>query len=60
MHALQARLEADLAKLNADRAARQDDLDRETATVDALNAAVTRLDDQLSVCLLYTSDAADE
>jgi murein DD-endopeptidase MepM/ murein hydrolase activator NlpD len=48
-HALQTHLEADLAKLNTDRAARQDDLDRENATVDALNAAVTQLDDQLSV-----------
>jgi len=48
-HALQTHLEADLAKLNTDRAARQDDLDRENATVDALNAAVTQLDDQLTV-----------
>ncbi len=48
-HALQARLEADLAKLNAERGARQDDLDRENATVDALNLAVTQLNAQLSL-----------
>jgi murein DD-endopeptidase MepM/ murein hydrolase activator NlpD len=48
-HALQARLEADLAKLNAERGARQDDLDRENATVDALNLAVTQLNARLSL-----------
>ncbi|MDQ6919803.1 MAG: peptidoglycan DD-metalloendopeptidase family protein, partial [Candidatus Dormibacteraeota bacterium] len=48
-HTLQARLEADLAKLNKDRAARQDDLDRESSIVDALNAVVTQLDSQLSL-----------
>jgi murein DD-endopeptidase MepM/ murein hydrolase activator NlpD len=48
-HALQAHLEADLAKLNADRGARQDDLDKENATVDALNTAVSQLDSQLGV-----------
>lgn len=47
-HALQTRLEADLAKLQADRQARQDDLDRETNTLDLLNANLASLQEVMS------------
>lgn len=47
-HALQARLEADLAKLQTLRQARQDDLDRENGTLDLLNANLSALDDVMS------------
>lgn len=48
-HALQARLEADLLKLQRDRAARQADLDRENATRDRLTASLNTLTDLMSV-----------
>jgi murein DD-endopeptidase MepM/ murein hydrolase activator NlpD len=48
-HALQARLENDLAKLQADRGARQADLDQQTANETALEDAMSRLDGQLNV-----------
>jgi murein DD-endopeptidase MepM/ murein hydrolase activator NlpD len=47
-HALQARLEADLLKLQTDRAARQADLDRENATRDRLVASLSTLSDLMS------------
>lgn len=47
-HALQVKLEADLAKLQALLAARQADLDRENATLDLLNANLSSLDDAIS------------
>jgi murein DD-endopeptidase MepM/ murein hydrolase activator NlpD len=47
-HALQAKLEADLAKLQTLRQARQDDLDRENGTLDLLNANLSALDDVMS------------
>ena len=47
-HALQARLEADLLKLQADRAARVADLDRENATKDQLVTSLSTLSDLMS------------
>src|SRR5207253_1177987 len=47
-HALQTRLVADLAKLQADRPARQNDLDRESATLDLLNANLSSLEEVMS------------
>ncbi len=47
-HALQARLEADLAKLQADRAARLAALDRENSARDNLVASLSALDDVMS------------
>ena len=47
-HALQARLEADLAKLQADRTARLADLDRENRVHDQLLASFTAMDDLMS------------
>jgi len=47
-HTLQKKLEADLAKLQAERAARQADLDRENATHDLLVANLSALDDMIS------------
>jgi murein DD-endopeptidase MepM/ murein hydrolase activator NlpD len=47
-HALQSRLEADLAKLQTDRDARQADLDRESATLDRLDSSLSTLNDLLS------------
>jgi len=47
-HALQTRLEADLAKLQSDRQARQDDLDRENGTLDLLNANLSSLQEVMS------------
>jgi murein DD-endopeptidase MepM/ murein hydrolase activator NlpD len=55
-HALQVRLEADLAKLQAQRQARQDDLDRENATLDLLNANLNALQDMIST----QSDVSDQ
>jgi murein DD-endopeptidase MepM/ murein hydrolase activator NlpD len=55
-HALQVRLEADLAKLQADRQARQDDLDRENGTLDLLNANLNALQDMIST----QSDVSDQ
>jgi len=42
-HDLQVKLEADLAKLNADRDARQADMDKETAIQDSLQVALDQL-----------------
>jgi murein DD-endopeptidase MepM/ murein hydrolase activator NlpD len=47
-HALQARLEADLLKLQTDRAARVADLDRENATKDQLVTSLSTLSDLMS------------
>ncbi len=47
-HALQARLEADLLKLQTDRQARLADLDRENSVRDQLNASMTALDDLMT------------
>lgn len=47
-HALQTKLEADLAKLQSDLAARQADLDRENGTLDLLNANLSSLEDAIS------------
>ncbi|MEO8745751.1 MAG: peptidoglycan DD-metalloendopeptidase family protein [Candidatus Dormiibacterota bacterium] len=47
-HALQARLEADLAKLEADRAARQAELDRENSVRDRLVANLSLVEDLLA------------
>jgi murein DD-endopeptidase MepM/ murein hydrolase activator NlpD len=55
-HALQVRLEADLAKLQTQRQARQDDLDRENATLDLLNANLNALQDMIST----QSDVSDQ
>ncbi len=55
-HALQVRLEADLAKLQADRQARQDDLDRESGTRDLLVANLGALQDMIS----QQSDVSDQ
>jgi murein DD-endopeptidase MepM/ murein hydrolase activator NlpD len=46
-HALQARLEADLQKLQTDRDARQADLDRESTTRDGLVTSLSTLNDLL-------------
>jgi len=47
-HALQVKLEADLAQLQTERAARQADLDRENGTLDLLNANLNSLEDAIS------------
>ncbi len=47
-HALQDRLQADLVKLQADRVARQADLDRQSNTLDLLNANLTSLQEVIS------------
>jgi len=47
-HRLQVKLEADLAKLNRDRQARQDDLDREVALQASLQTSLDDLSAQLS------------
>lgn len=47
-HALQVRLQADLAQLQSDRQAKQDDLDREQNTLDLLNANLSSLQDVMS------------
>lgn len=47
-HALQAKLEADLKKLEVDRKARQDDLDREDASRNLLVANLSSLQDVIS------------
>ena len=47
-HAVQVRLEADLAKLQADRQARQDDVDRETALEASLQSSLDDLSAQIS------------
>jgi murein DD-endopeptidase MepM/ murein hydrolase activator NlpD len=58
-HALQARLEADLLKLQAERDARQADLDRENATLDRLNTSLSTLSDLLSTQTDLSSQVAD-
>jgi murein DD-endopeptidase MepM/ murein hydrolase activator NlpD len=58
-HALQARLEADLLKLQADRDARQADLDRENGTRDQLVASLSILNDLLGTQTDITSQMAD-
>ncbi|HYL07222.1 MAG TPA: peptidoglycan DD-metalloendopeptidase family protein [Candidatus Udaeobacter sp.] len=47
-HALQVKLEADLAQLQTERAARQADLDRENGTLDLLNANLNSLEDAIN------------
>lgn len=47
-HALQAKLEADLAKLQADRQARLDDLDKANAARDIMASNLSALDDLMS------------
>ncbi|MGH7764784.1 MAG: peptidoglycan DD-metalloendopeptidase family protein [Candidatus Dormibacteraceae bacterium] len=47
-HALQAQLEADLAKLQAERQARVDELDKENAARDVLVSNLSSLDDVMS------------
>jgi murein DD-endopeptidase MepM/ murein hydrolase activator NlpD len=69
-HALQVKLEADLAKLQADRQARQDDLDREQSTHDLLVANLDSLqevmsrqadvNDQLASLVSQIQDAKDQ
>lgn len=58
-HALQVRLEADLAQLQADRAARQADLDRETSTLNLLNANLSSLDEVMAQQSDVSSQLAD-
>jgi murein DD-endopeptidase MepM/ murein hydrolase activator NlpD len=58
-HALQARLEVDLLKLQADRAARQADLDRENGTREQLVAGLSSLNDLLSTQNDITNQMAD-
>jgi murein DD-endopeptidase MepM/ murein hydrolase activator NlpD len=58
-HALQARLEADLKKLEADRAARAADLDRENATKTQLVTTLGTLDALMSVQNDLSNQLAD-
>lgn len=58
-HALQTRLEADLLKLQTDRAARVADLDRENATKDQLVTSLSALSDLMSVQNDITNQLAD-
>jgi len=58
-HALQARLEADLQKLQTDRAARVADLDRENATRDQLVTSLSTLSDLMSLQNDITNQLAD-
>jgi murein DD-endopeptidase MepM/ murein hydrolase activator NlpD len=58
-HALQARLEADLLKLQTDRAARVADLDRENATKDQLVTSLSTLTDLMSTQNDITNQLAD-
>ena len=58
-HALQTRLEADLAKLQTERQARQDDLDRENGTLDLLNANLSSLQEVMSQQIDVSSQLAD-
>ncbi|HEY1420770.1 MAG TPA: peptidoglycan DD-metalloendopeptidase family protein [Candidatus Dormibacteraeota bacterium] len=59
VHALQAQLEADLAKLQVERQARQDELDRENATHDVLVSNLTSLDDVMNQQNDTSSQLAD-
>jgi murein DD-endopeptidase MepM/ murein hydrolase activator NlpD len=58
-HTLQARLEADLLKLQAERDARQADLDRENATLDGLNTSLGTLSDMLATQTDISNQVAD-
>jgi murein DD-endopeptidase MepM/ murein hydrolase activator NlpD len=58
-HALQARLEVDLLKLQADRDARQADLDRENGVRDQLVTNLSTLSDLLSTQTDITNQSAD-
>jgi murein DD-endopeptidase MepM/ murein hydrolase activator NlpD len=58
-HALQARLEVDLLKLQADRDARQADLDRENGVRDQLVTNLSTLNDLLSTQTDITNQSAD-
>jgi murein DD-endopeptidase MepM/ murein hydrolase activator NlpD len=58
-HALQARLEADLLKLQTDRAARVVELDRENATKNQLVSSLSKLNDLMSVQNDITNELAD-
>jgi murein DD-endopeptidase MepM/ murein hydrolase activator NlpD len=58
-HALQARLEADLQKLQSDRATRAADLDRENATRSQLTTSLSALNDLMSVQQDITDQLAD-
>ncbi|HKW73361.1 MAG TPA: peptidoglycan DD-metalloendopeptidase family protein [Candidatus Dormibacteraeota bacterium] len=69
-HALQVKLEADLAKLQSDREARQNDLDREQSThdllvanLDSLQEVISRqsdVNDQLDGLVAQIKDAKDQ
>ena len=56
---IEARLEADLVKLQADRDARQADLDRENGTRDQLVASLSALNDLLGVQTDITDQLAE-
>jgi murein DD-endopeptidase MepM/ murein hydrolase activator NlpD len=58
-HTLQTRLEADLQKLQTDRAARVADLDRENATKDQLVTSLSNLTDLMSTQNDITNQLAD-
>jgi murein DD-endopeptidase MepM/ murein hydrolase activator NlpD len=58
-HALQARLEADLKKLEADRTARMADLDRENATKTQLMSSLSSLTDLMNQQSDITSQMGD-
>jgi murein DD-endopeptidase MepM/ murein hydrolase activator NlpD len=58
-HALQARLQVDLLKLQADRDARQADLDRENGTRDQLVASLSALNNLLGTQTDITNQMAD-
>jgi murein DD-endopeptidase MepM/ murein hydrolase activator NlpD len=58
-HDLQTRLEADLAKLEAERQARQADLDRENGTLELLNANLSSLQEVMGAQTGLNSELGD-
>jgi murein DD-endopeptidase MepM/ murein hydrolase activator NlpD len=58
-HALQARLKADLLKLQSDRSARQADMDRENGARDQLASSLNTLDDLINTQSDLTSQFDD-
>lgn len=58
-HALQTKLEADLAKLQSDRDARQADLDRENNTLELLNANLNSLQEVMGEQTDVSSELGD-